>query len=373
MKLNGFLEDCVRIDVMATPKYEQVKKFLIDFIQSSGLKYGDSMPTESELMKMFDVSRHTIRRALSDLVNQGWLYTTQGSGTYVADPNADAKLSGKMVGVITTYFKDYIFPEILSGMDDVFSEEGYSLLLGTTKNNGARERVVLNNMLNNQLAGLIVEPIKSVYPNQNIQLYETFRNRGIPVLFIHATYRGFESSFVIEDDEYAGYIATKHLLDLGHKRIIGVFKQDDMQGHGRYQGYVNAYEEAGLPLDTSLVYWFTTEERKSIISEENLEKWLKDSRGVTGFICYNDQIAIQLMNCVKGMGIHIPRDYSVVSFDNSHLADKLETKLTTVAHPKSMLGEKAATILMDLMKDPTKVVEEVMRPELIVRESTRRL
>ena len=56
---------------MATPKYEKVKTYLIDFIQSSDMRYGDSMPTESELMKMFDVSRHTIRRALSDLVNQG--------------------------------------------------------------------------------------------------------------------------------------------------------------------------------------------------------------------------------------------------------------------------------------------------------------
>lgn len=358
---------------MATPKYERVKKFLIDFIQSSALKYGDSMPTENELMKMFEVSRHTIRRALSDLVNQGWLYTMQGSGTFVADPNADANLSGKMVGVITTYFKDYIFPEILSGMDDVFSEEGYSILLGTTKNNSARERVVLNNMLNNQLAGLIVEPTKSVYPNQNIHLYQLFRNRGIPVLFMHATYRGFETSYVVEDDEFAGYIATKHLLDLGHTRIIGIFKQDDMQGHGRYQGYVKAFDEAGVVIDDNLVQWFTTEERHHIVCEENLGKWLQEYRGITGFICYNDQIALNLLNCFKGMGIHIPRDYSVVSFDNSHLADKLDTKLTTIAHPKTMLGEKAASIMLKLMKDPSQVIEEVMRPELIIRDSTRRL
>jgi len=356
---------------MAISKYEHVKKYLIDFIQSTGLKYGDSLPTESELVKMFNVSRHTIRRALSDLLNQGWLYTQQGSGTFVADPNADQNLSGKMVGVITTYFKDYIFPEILSGIDDVVSEEGYSVLLGTTKNNAARERIVLNNMLNNQLAGLIVEPSKSVYPTQNIDLYKTFRDRGIPILFIHATYRGFEVSSVIEDDEYAGYIATKHLLDQGHRKIIGIFKQDDMQGHGRYKGYLKAFEEANIPVDETLIKWFTTEERSSIVSEERLRDWLNTQHKVTAFICYNDQIAVNMMACFKAMNIHIPKDYSVVSFDNSNLADKLEIKLTTVAHPKAMLGKMAAITLLKLMKDPTEKFEEVMRPELIVRESTR--
>lgn len=210
---------------MAKPKYEQVKVYIIDYIQRSNLKYGESIPTEGELVKMFDVSRHTVRRALSDLINQGWLYTTQGSGTFVADPTADQKFNGKMIGVITTYFKDYIFPEILSGIDDVMSEEGYNIMLGTTKNNIARERAVLKNMLNNQLAGLIVEPTKSVYPNHNVDLYEEFAARGIPILYIHATYRDFPASFVIEDDVHAGFVATKHLLEAGHRNIIGIFKK----------------------------------------------------------------------------------------------------------------------------------------------------
>ena len=261
----------------------------------------------------------------------------QGSGTFVADPNADQKLTGKMIGVITTYFKDYIFPEILSGIDDVVSEEGYSLLLGTTKNNSARERVVLNNMLNNQLAGLIVEPTKSVYPNHNLDLYEAFRDRGIPVVYIHATYRGFPASYVVEDDVHAGYIATKHLLDLGHKHILGIFKQDDMQGHGRYQGYVKAFEEAEMTATEELVKWYTTEEAKSITSEENLESWLKAHNKATAFICYNDQIAMGLIEGLRAMEVHVPRDYSVVSFDNAHVADKIEPGLTTVAHPRGSL------------------------------------
>jgi len=358
---------------MSTPKYEAVKVNLIEFIQKSGLKYGDSMPTESELVKKFEVSRHTIRRALSDMVNDGWLYTMQGSGTYVSDPNADSSQMTKMVGVVTTYFKDYIFPDIISGMDDVFTENGYSILLGSTKNNASRERVVINNMLNTQLAGLIIEPTKSVYPNQNIALYKQFKDRGIPVLFIHATYRDLDTSYVIEDDEYAGYIATKHLIENGHEKIIGIFKQDDMQGHGRYQGYRNALEEAGITLEPEYVKWFTTEEKKNVTSLENVNQYLKECPQATGFICYNDQISMNLLHTLKSMDIEIPRDYSLVSFDNSNLANSYVVKLTSVAHPKAVLGEEAAHLLIELMKDPTQKFEKVMKPNLVIGETSRKI
>lgn len=358
---------------MAKPKYEQVKNYLVDFIQKSDLKYGDSMPTENELVTMFSVSRHTIRRALSDLVNQGWLYTMQGSGTFVADPNADQKLQGKMIGVVTTYFKDYIFPEILSGIDDVISEEGYNVLLGTTKNNVARERVVLNNMLNNQLAGLIVEPTKSVFPNHNIDLYEAFSDRGIPIVYIHATYRDMPASYIVEDDAYAGYIAAKHLIELGHRHIIGIFKQDDMQGHGRYEGYCRAHKEFGLEHRNEQILWYTTEERKNIFGSESIKGLLERNRDCTAFVCYNDQVSIQLIEMLKRLGYLVPENYSLVSFDNSRMADKTDVRLTTVAHPKAELGKMAADAMLKLIEHPGTIIEEKIRPELIVRDSTRKM
>jgi GntR family transcriptional regulator, arabinose operon transcriptional repressor len=357
--------------LMDKPKYEVVKDYLIEYIQNEQLKFDDVIPTESDLMEKLQVSRHTIRKAISDLVNKGWLYSHQGRGTYVLDPKADNKLHGKMIGVITTYFKDYIFPEILSGVDNVLSEEGYSILLGTTKNNSAKERVVLQNMLNNQLAGLIVEPTKSVYPNHNLDLYEKFIHRGIPIVFIHATYRDLEESYIVEDDRFAGYIATKHLIDYGHRKIVGIFKQDDVQGHGRYNGFVEAHNEAKLA-ETDNVIWFSTEERKKFMSEAAVEQWIKTYSNCTAFVCYNDEIACELMEKLKNLKLSIPEDISIVSFDNSNLADKLTTTLTTVAHPKAILGEKAAKAILSMIENPKHKITEVIRPELIIRNSTQK-
>ncbi len=209
----------------AEPKYQTVKNFIIEFIRNGELKYNDRVFSEHELMERLSVSRHTVRKAIDDLVNEGWLYKQQGKGTFVSDPQADESGHGKMVGIVTTYFNDYIFPEIISGIDDELSERGYSILLGSTNNRSDRERTVLTNMLNSQLAGLIIEPTRSVYPNHNVDLLQQFRDRGVPILYIHGSYSNFPSSYVVEDDEEAGRLATEHLISLGHTDIGAIFKK----------------------------------------------------------------------------------------------------------------------------------------------------
>ena len=84
--------------------------------------------------------------------------------------------------------------------------------------------------------GLIVEPSKSVLPNSNLDMYRQISASGVPILFIHGTYRSLNYSYVIEDDVKAGYLAAKHLLDMKHSSVGGIFKVDDVQGHGRFKG-----------------------------------------------------------------------------------------------------------------------------------------
>ena len=125
---------------------------------------------------------------------------------------------------------DYIFPKIIAGAEEVFSGKGYSILLGNTNNDSDKERLILKNMVDNNLAGLIIEPTKSVFPNHNKDLFDQMIQRGIPVLFIHATYQNVDSSYIIEDDVKAGQMATDYLVKMGHQKICGIFKHDDMQG-----------------------------------------------------------------------------------------------------------------------------------------------
>ncbi len=346
-------------------KYELIKEYIIDHIKNNNLHYNDPIDSEAELMERFQVSRHTVRRGISDLVNEGWLYKQQGKGTFVSDPRANMVSRGKMVGVITTYINDYIFPDIISGAEAEFSEHGYSMILGNTNNNVEKERLILSNMLNNNLAGLLVEPTKSVFPNYNKDLYDQLKSNGVPVLFIHGAYQNVEANYIMEDDKTAGEIATDHLIQAGHKKIAGIFKQDDMQGHNRYEGFMQAKRRFGLEIKDDHVLWYTTESKEDLFKDLEKTKKLLDEN--TSIVVYNDQIATELLSVAAGIGKRVPEDFSIVSFDNSNLA--VINDLTSVAHPKKELGISAAKSLLAMMQDKKSKINVVMKPELVVRSS----
>ena len=154
-------------------KYETVKQTLRNEIIDGKYKINEKLPTESALMKRFNVSRYTIRRAVSDLENEHYIYRIQGGGMFVQDWQRDWTKSekNKIIGVISTHMADYIFPPIISGIDSVVTEQGYSMIVGNTLNDHKRERQTILNMLDLQIAGLIIEPTESAMPNPNLDLY----------------------------------------------------------------------------------------------------------------------------------------------------------------------------------------------------------
>ncbi len=352
-------------------KYQIVKDHIIEYIKKGDLKFNDKIYSEIELMALFEVSRHTVRKALDDLVNEGWLYKQQGKGTFVSNPEANERRTGKLLGVVATYISDYIFPEIITGLESVLSANGYSIILGNTNNKIEKERTILKTMLEHNLDGIIIEPTKSALPSHNKDLLQKFMDRGIPILYIHAYYNNLPSSYIIEDDVRAGYLATEHLFNLGHRKIGGIFKNDDMQGHGRYEGFITCMRDKDIPIDEESIVWFSTEDRSNLFIQPYSAVILNRLKNCTAVICYNDEVALQFLTLLKSVGLSVPQDYSVVSFDNSNLAKNSEIKLTTVAHPKSALGEQAALSMLELIQDKVKVVADRMEPELIERESTR--
>ncbi|SPX68374.1 arabinose operon repressor [Lactiplantibacillus plantarum subsp. plantarum] len=125
-------------------KYQKVKDALKEAILSGEYAIDAKLPTETEMMKRFAVSRYTIRRAVGDLETEHFIYRIQGGGMFVQDWHKDwsSEHDSKIIGVIATHVADYIFPQIIYGIDQVISEGGYSLLLGNTHNNHQRERKI---------------------------------------------------------------------------------------------------------------------------------------------------------------------------------------------------------------------------------------
>lgn len=141
-------------------KYIKIKDDIIESINNGVYKENDKLPSESELTEKYDVSRHTIRAALTLLEFEKVIVKEQGLGSFVRKKSTN---NIKTVGVITTYLSEYIFPTINRGIEKVLSENGFSMLLASTNNNIEMERRAIEMMLEKGVGGLIVEPTKSAF------------------------------------------------------------------------------------------------------------------------------------------------------------------------------------------------------------------
>ncbi len=353
------------------PKYQFVAEQLRHAIASGEYKDGDALLTEAELKLKFGVSRQTVRQAISLLENDGLVIRRRGSGTYVS--HGARKHSGVLnVGVITTYITDYIFPSIVRGVESALSAESCIMSLSATYNRTDHERSLLQRVLESPVDGLIVEGTKTALPNPNTALYEKLWERNIPVVFINGYYPQLPNAvYVVMDDMRGGRMAANYLAERGFTRIGGLFKSDDMQGHLRYQGYSSALQDRNLRVQDEMVCWFTTENKNRFLRDQTGEAFIHSlHNGMEAVVCYNDEIALELMEVLREQNISVPDDLSIISFDNSAYAGVCHPKLTTLAHPKDEFGRVAAEKLMNIMAGKRET-SAILPWSLVERDSVR--
>lgn len=356
------------------PKYFTLMEELKEKIISGRIQPGEKLPSENQFTVQYSLSRHTVRKALSLLEQEGYIEACHGKGTFCSEKMRHMKKS-RNIAVVTTYISDYIFPMLIQGMDNVLSEQGYSIILKNTGNSRQKEAKCLEELLQKDIDGLIIEPSKSQLSCRHPGLYENLEKYQIPYIFIQGIYTEMKDKpHILMDDARGGYLVTKYLLEQGHRRITGFFKADDIQGIQRHKGYVRALQEAGIPYDPDLVVWFHTEDRRSKPSMM-VKEMVKTGSLPHGIVCYNDQIAVQVIESLEDCGLQVPKDISVTGYDNSLYAQR-GTGITTIAHPQERLGEMAAELILEKINGVSEAdskVERLIQPELIVRGSCRRL
>lgn len=327
------------------PKYMQVAQDLREKL--AGYSYNQKLPTESELVRMYGVSRQTIRVCLDILREENIIRSLQGSGSYYIGRQA-AHEKTMRVGVITTYISDYIFPSILRGIEEALTSNSYSLMLNATNNSVSTESQILLSLNDRSIDGLIVEGTKTALPNPNSSFYYKLAGSGIPVVFIHGYYSNLRHDniiHVVTDDYRGGCIVTERLADLGHTSIGSLFKSDDIQGINRYSGYIDTLARRGISIDDSNVLWFTTESRDTIISTVN-PNLIRMLNSCSAIVCYNDEIAVKL----SGILNTVPnRVQAICSFDSCLKPDLPGIDFFSLEHPKGELGIIAVNKLLNMM------------------------
>ena len=193
-------------------------------------------------------------------------------------------------------------------------------------------------------------------------------------MFINAFYPQLPKAvYVVTDDEAGGRMAAAYLAECGFKRVGGIFKSDDMQGHLRYQGFSAELQERGLHVRDEGVCWFTTENKRRFLRDETGAEFIRSLKnGVDAVVCYNDEIALELMEVLEEQRLSVPRDVSLVSFDNSTFSAVCHPKLSSLSHPKDDFGRVAAEKLLNMMAGKREQ-SAVLPWTLVERDSVRKL
>ena len=352
------------------PKYQTVADALRAGIQEG--KYQKTLPTEQALCAQFEVSRQTVRQALSLLEADHLIDRRQGSGSHIRERKEESPRQRRSIAVVTTYISDYIFPSILREIESVCSENDSAPLLFATQNQFSNERRILRTLLDmDHLDGVLVEGTKTGLPNPNISLYRQLMAKGIPLVFMHGNYEQLPNTLSVLDDNYAGSrMLMEYLYEKGHRNISGIFKYDDIQGRQRFSGYMDAMQNYDLPLEDKNILWYSTDQKDRFLRDGS-----EDTRAAellsccSAVICYNDEIAARVVSYLNKTGLSIPGDVAVVSFDNSAYSEMSSPRITSLSHMQYNVGREAAELLFRLLRgEPCK--SELVPWVLVEKESS---
>lgn len=353
-------------------KYERVQDWVVKELQSGRLQPGDMLPSEAELCRMLSVGRNSVRTALSNLAHDRVVETRKGVGTFCLTPRQPSSMT---IGFVCLYSQEYIFPKVVRGSNRVLSRFDYHLVLAESRRDTAIERNVLERLWKRGVDGIILQPAYDGRESRNLDLLHDIQASGVPVVLVDNHYPGEQFNSVIMNDRAGGHLAASYLWEHGHRSFGIVYHRTYYPKVLRMEGACSFLREMGHEVEEN---WLVGFDHLGNLEEVNrrlrqsFSRSSKDRLAVpTAFVCSNDEEAIELIRVAQRMGLRVPEDLSIVSFDNSSLSDLPSLTLTSVDHPSEEMGEMATTIILDKLKYPDLVSSTVtvIEPKLIERGS----
>ncbi|MFI1224718.1 MULTISPECIES: GntR family transcriptional regulator [unclassified Streptomyces] len=357
------------------PKYLQVAERLRGEITSGSWAPGTQLPVERELADTLAVSVNTLRRAVSELVDEGIVQRRQGAGTFVSptpeaapDEETGPHRGRRLVGVLvpsTTYY----YPRVVDGIQRVLRDAGVGVVLASSKYDPGVERDEVRAMLDSGVQGMLLVP--NLHLLDDPQGYvDALRRLAVPHVLVErrppAPAPDDPTSYVATDHAGGVCLAVRHLRSLGHERIghLGRLRT------GTADAVARGFDEAAALLDVDVVEGAVA--RQDIWAAQGIADYARHcaDAGITAVFCHGDRDAAALVVAARRHGLSVPDDLAVVAYDDE-VAEVGDIPLTAVSPPKEEVGAIAARLLLRRMESgPGAVSHRVhIQPRLVVRAS----
>lgn len=268
----------------------------------------------------------------------------------------------KTIGLLVTATNNPFFAEVMAGVEQYCQQHQYNLIIATTDGDAKRLQQNLQTLMHKQVDGLLLMCGDSRF-QADIEL-----TISLPLVVMDWWFTELNADKILENSALGGYLATKALIDAGHRKIgiiTGNLKKSVAQN--RLQGYKNALSEAKIALNPHWIVESHFDFEGGVLGIQSL---LTQSSRPTAVFCCSDTIAVGAYQAIQQQGLRIPQDLSIMGYDDIELARYLSPPLSTICQPKAELGKLAVEALLQRIKNPNENYRTlVLEPTCILRGS----
>ncbi|MGY6744654.1 MAG: LacI family DNA-binding transcriptional regulator [Cecembia sp.] len=332
--------------------------------------------TMKEIAKKLGVSVSTVSRALKDSPElhpetKKRIVEMAKSMNYQYNLLAQSlRISkSKVLGVIVPELTSHFFSSNISGIQDTAYKRGYNIMICQSNESFEQEKANVRTLVSSQVDGLLISLSRETKNYEHLmELY----NREIPFIMFDRVTEEIPVSKVTVDDAHGAYLAVKHLLEQGCKKVAYFSGPEDLYiSKKRKEGYLKALSEFGIPESESKVYMtdLTTEKNQEVTLA-----MLSSEDRPDGIFAMIDPLAIDIMMVLKENGVKIPEEIALAGFTNNPTSAVIEPSLTTVSQPGYEMGQIAANHLLDQLDDlvPDEPQSFVLLTTLVPRNSSKK-
>jgi GntR family transcriptional regulator, arabinose operon transcriptional repressor len=382
--------------------HTQLLAYYRERILDGRLPAGTRLPTDGELATQYQISRDTVRQALTLLSHEGLIERVQGRGTFVSQPSSNGssveQLKQKQIGlVLNRTLRTQVNMNLLVGVEQAAKSHGYSVSFTYAEGNQQQQARDIALLRANHVLGMIIYLTGDITHDTSIQQLQADH---VPIVLIDRYLPNQAIDYVGLDNVSGGYRATEHLLILGHRRIGFIFSYEETlrttSVYERWQGYCKALQTYGIPYEASLVApdlnpcyqapelplssipqdetpSVSNFRQMQIVSSshyEGLVEFLKRPDRPSAIFAVNDYVALDVMQAAKAIHLRIPEDLAVVGFDDMEFAAHVNPPLTTIKQPFIDIGLRAGSLLISRLEGIVGAPKHIELPtNLIIRES----
>lgn len=287
-------------------------------------------------------------------------------------PNAQArdliKQTSTNIGVVVPSISNMFFPQVINGIEEYLNDSKYSIFLCTTSGDKSKEKDRINELISRNVAGIII--VDPTVQNSKSKFFNDVA-KSVPIVFVNGYTNSSNISSVSNDEESGAYMAMNYLLESGHKNILFIRGENSYSYDIKERVYIELMKDLN---NFNEDYVLNIGKGNSIETVNKTSECcieiLDNNRNITAVFACNDLMGIGVVNACKRLGINIPKDLSVIGYDNIELSEMIEPKLTTVDQNMYLLGKNAAVLLTEKIQDGNKYSKKILLNNFLIKRDT---